>query len=132
MRKRKRLKMLAEEQEQALLHQGSQEAATSSSNSDEEETFSGLFVFGEVVDRTKRTIPNTSTEVVTYTVQDNEGRRYYVDEYIQPNEQEKCYDRGEYVEIPVFVKTFRKRNGDIGYSFCVQQESRSHTRGVPF
>ena len=131
MRKRKRLKMLAEEQ--VLLNQEAQAStAFSSSNSDEAETFSGLFVFGEVIDRTKRMIPNTSTEVVTYTVQDNEGRRYYVDEYIQPNEQEKCYDRGEYVEIPVFVKTFRKRNGDIGYSFCVQQESRSHSRGVPF
>ena len=79
----------SDNQEQALLQEGAQDVAVSSSNSDERETFSGLFVFGEVVDRTKRTIPNTSTEVVTYTVQANEGRRYYVDEYIQPNEQEK-------------------------------------------
>lgn len=121
MRKRKRLR-LQQESEDMLQEE-------SSSNSDEEETFSGLFVFGEVVERTKRTIPNTTTEVVTYTVQDNEGRRYFVDKYIQPSEQETCFERGSY---PVFVKTFRKRNCDIGYSFCVQQESRSHSRGVPF
>ena len=117
MRKRKKLKL---QQEEML------------ENSSEEETFSGLYVFGEVVERTKRTIPNTTTEVVTYTIQDNEGRRYYVDEYVQPADQEHCHECGTYVEIPVFVKTFRKRNGDIGYSFCVQQESRSHSRGVPF
>ena len=128
MRKRKRLRLQQESEE---MLQG-ENSSFSSSYSDEEETFSGLFVFGEVVERTKRTIPNTTTEVVTYTIQDNEGRRYFVDKYIQPSEQETCFERGSYVEIPVFVKTFRKRNGDIGYSFCVQQESRSHSRGVPF
>lgn len=124
MRKRKRLR-LQQESEEMLQEEGS-------SYSDEEETFSGLFVFGDVVERTKRTLPNTTTEVVTYTIQDNEGRRYFVDKYIQPSEQERYFERDSYVEIPVFVKTFRKRNGDIGYSFCVQQESRSHSRGVPF
>ena len=123
MRKHKKLR----QQQEELLQQ-----EVSSSYSDEEASFSGLYVFGEVVERTKRTLPNTTTEVVTYTVQDNEGRRYYVDEYVRSAEQERCHERGAYVEIPVFVKTFKKRNGDIGYSFCVQQESRSHSRGVPF
>jgi hypothetical protein len=97
----------------------------------EEEVLSGLYVFGTVIDRTRRTIntrKNDSTaEIVTYTIQDNTGRRYYVDEY----SPEEYFDLNEYAEIPVYVKTFKKRTGDIGYSFCVQQEFAS-IRGERF
>ena len=58
MRKHKKLR----QQQEELLQQ-----EVSSSYSDEEASFSGLYVFGEVVERTKRTLPNTTTEVVTYT-----------------------------------------------------------------
>ena len=51
-----------------------------------EEAYFGLYLFGTVIDRTRRTITtknnNSTTEIVTYTVQDaTTGRRYYIDEY---------------------------------------------------
>ena len=85
-----------------------------------EEVLSGLYLFGTVIDRTRRTIKprnnNETAEIVTYTIQDTTGRRYYVDEY----SPEEYYGLSEYAEVPVYVKTFKKRTGDIGYSFCVQ------------
>ena len=85
------------------------------------ETFSGLYLFGRVIDRTRRKIQSrngSSMEIVTYTIQDLHGRRYFVDEYTPDQYREINED----VEIPVYVKVFRKNNGDIGYSFCVQQQ----------
>ena len=97
----------------------------------EEEVFSGLYLFGTVIDRTRRMINtrsnNTTAEIVTYTIQDTTGRRYYVDEY----SPEEYYVLSEYAEIPVYVKTFKKRTGDIGYSFCVQTQD-DPTRGEHF
>ena len=96
----------------------------------EQDPLSGLYLFGTVIDRTRRTINargNTATEIVTYTIQDTIGRRYYVDEY----SPEEYYDLNEYAEIPVYVKTFKKRTGDIGYSFCVQTDGAS-IRGERF
>lgn len=87
----------------------------------QEEPLSGLYVFGQVIDRTRRTIKTRNdgqAEIVTYTVQDVNGRRYFVDEYTP----EQYCEIGEAVELPVYVKTFKKNNGDIGYSFCVQQQ----------
>ena len=84
-----------------------------------EDILSGLYLYGTVIDRTRRTIPtrnNTTAEIVTYTILDTSGRRYYVDEY----SPEEYYELSEYTEVPVYVKTFKKRTGDIGYSFCVQ------------
>lgn len=82
---------------------------------------SGLYVFGHVIDRTRRNIKTRnggSAEIVTYTIQDNNGRRYFVDEY----SPEEYYELGESVEVPVYVKTFNMNSGDVGYSFCVQQQ----------
>ena len=118
MRKRKKIKLQQEAEQhiaEEILHQ------------DDEEVLSGLYLFGDVVDRSKRTIPQTSTEVVTYVIQDNAGRRYYVDEYSPQN----YLERGENVEIPVYVKAFKKRNGEIGYAFNVQQQ-QINSRGVRF
>ena len=96
----------------------------------EEEVLSGLYLFGTVIDRMRRTIHtknNSTAEIVTYTIQDTNGRRYYVDEY----SPEEYYELSEYVEVPVYVKTFKKRTGDIGYSFCVQTPS-DPSRGEHF
>lgn len=97
----------------------------------QEEPLSGLYLFGQVIDRTRRTISirsnNGTAEIVTYTIQDINGRRYYVDEYA-PDEY---YELSEYVEVPVYVKTFKRRTGDISYSFCVQQ-NLGLTRGEHF
>ena len=87
----------------------------------DEAPLSGLYVFGQVIDRTRRTIKTRNdgqAEIVTYTVQDVNGRRYFVDEYTP----EQYCEIGEAVELPVYVKTFKKNSGDIGYSFCVQQQ----------
>ena len=67
MRKRKKLKLqqLQEEPEQQNIQ------------IDDDEVLSGLYLFGEVIDRSKRTIPQTSIEVVTYEIQDNAIRFFY-------------------------------------------------------
>ena len=39
-------------------------------------------------------------------------------------------DFNKYVEIPVYVKVFQKRNGDLAYSFCVQQKLANLLRKV--
>ena len=96
----------------------------------DQEPLSGLYIFGTIIDRTRRTINtkgNTTAEIVTYTIQDTNGRRHYVDEY----SPEEYYELSEYAEVPVYVKTFKKQNGDIGYSFCVQTDG-GPTRGEHF
>ena len=99
--------------------------------SKQEEVLSGLYLFGTIIDRTRRIINtksnNSTAEIVTYTIRDSAGRRYYVDEY----SPEGYHDLSEYTGMPVYVKKFKKRSGDIGYSFCVQQEYES-TRGEHF
>ena len=95
------------------------------------ESFSGLYVFVWVSDRARRSIPtrNDSTaEIVTYTVEDTASRKYYIDEY-SPTEY---HDVGSFVSLPVYVKTYKKRNGDIGYSFCLQQQHTVLSRGERF
>ena len=110
---------------------GVTQAAASVTPVSQQVQLSGLYVFGQIADRTKRTIPtrdNGTAEIVNYTVHDVNGRNYYVDEY----DPEVYNDLGAIVEIPVYVKTFKKRNGDIGYSFSVQQQQGSSSRGVRF
>ena len=78
----------------------------------------GLFLSGQVVDRTRRTIQtriNTTTQIVTYTIMDSNSRRYYVDEYT-PDEY---HEIGDNIIIPVYVKTFKENNSEIGNSFAV-------------
>ena len=91
---------------------------------------SGLFLSGQVIDRTRRTIQtrmDTSTQIVTYTIMDSSSRRYYVDEYA-PDEY---HEIGDNIIIPVYIKTFKKNNGEIGHSFAVQQQFGS-ARGEHF
>lgn len=93
---------------------------------------SGLYVFGQVTDRTRRMIPtrdNATTEIVTYTIKDVYGHSYYVDQYAPSSYN----DIGSIIELPVYVKTFKKRNGDVGYSFGVQQnQGTGPARGEHF
>ena len=61
--------------------------------------FSASYPFGTEIVRTRRTIHprnNSSTaEIVTYTIQDANGRRYDVDEY----SPEAYYELSEYAEV---------------------------------
>ena len=88
-----------------------------------------MYLFCQVIDRTRRTIQtrnNTSAEIVTYTIRDICDRRYYVDEYSPSS----YFEGKKYVDIPVYVKSFQKRNGEIAYSFCVQQKLANLLRKV--
>lgn len=68
---------------------------------------SGLYLFGQVIDRTRRTIQtrnNTSSEIVTYTIRDICDRMNYVDEY-----SPSSYFEGKiYVESHAFRESFSK------------------------
>ncbi len=55
---------------------------------------------------------------------DSSSSRYYVDEYA-PDEY---HEIGDNIIIPVYVKTFKKNNGEIGHSFAVQQQFTCHVR----
>ena len=115
MRKRKKLK---------LQQEAEQHIAEEVLRQDDDEVLSGLYLFGEVIDRSKKTIPQTSTEVVTYEIQDKAGRRYFVDEYSPQN----YLERGENIEIPVYVsvqKTERRNRLRIQCPATENQFSRN-------
>ena len=101
-----------------------------SANLESEYRAYGLRLCGVVVERTKRMIPkdNPTTEVVTYTVMDKDSsRRYFVDEFTPDD----YYNVDEYISVPVYVKPYRKKNGDLSYILCVQKEYHS-SMGQPF
>ena len=80
-----------------------------------------LYLSGTVVDRTRRFVPkdNPVTEIVTYTLSDNEDRKYYVDDYAPSS----YHDLGSYVSIPVYVKPYMKKNKEISYNLCIQKKT---------
>ncbi len=53
------------------------------------------------------------------------AQSFFVNEY-PPSDY---YEISEYAELPVYVKTLRKRTGDIGYFYCVQQPFESARGG---
>ena len=79
----------------------------------------GLILSGTVIDRTRRMVPHDSptTEIVTYTVQDNCSRKFYVDDYAPCG----YYDIGSDVYLPVYIKAYSRRNGDPSYTLNVQK-----------
>ncbi len=81
----------------------------------------GLFLIGTVVDRTRRHVPkdNPTTEIVTYTVSDENNRKYYVDDYAP----ESYHELGTHISVPVYVKPYTKRNKDVSYNLCIQKEA---------
>ena len=88
----------------------------------------GLVLSGTIIDRTRRMVPrdNPTTEIVTYTIQDNHNRKYYVDDYA-PN---GYHDLQSHVCLPVYVKAYTKKNGASSYTLNVQK--MDHSRGEPF
>ena len=79
----------------------------------------GLSVSGTVIDRTRRMVPqdNPTTEIVTYTIQDGFNRKHYVDDYAPSD----YYDIDSCVYLPVYIKTYRKWNGDPSYTLNIQK-----------
>lgn len=90
--------------------------------------YSGLYLFGQVIDRTRRHVPkdNPTTEIVTYTVQTERDTKYFIDDYAP----DSYYDIGAQICLPVYIKTYKRRNGDPSYTLMIQQDDRS--RGEHF
>ena len=90
--------------------------------------YSGLMLFGTVVDRVRRMVPknNPVTEIVTYTIQDYQNRKHFVDDYAP----DSYYDIGENVELPNYIKPYVRKNGDASYTLNIQKTD--NTRGDHF
>ena len=82
---------------------------------------SGLSLSGSVVDRVRRMVPhnNPTTEIVTYTIQDHNNRKYFVDDYAPDG----YHDIGDQVELPVFIKAYVRKKGDASYTINVQKQA---------
>ncbi len=80
-----------------------------------------LYLNGTVIDRTRRYVPkdNPTTEIVTYTLSDNNDRKYFVDDYAPTD----YHDLGSYISVPVYVKPYMKKNKDIAYNLCIQRKT---------
>ena len=91
-------------------------------------TVNGLSLSGTVIDRTRRMVPcdNPTTEIVTYTLQDDHNRKFYVDDYAPKG----YHDLQSNVSFPVYVKTYLRKNGDPSYTLNVQKVDS--TRGEHF
>ncbi len=89
---------------------------------------SGLLIAGTVVDRMRRRVPanNPTTEIITYTIQDSENRKFFVDDYAP----DSYYDLDKYVCLPVYIKPYLKKNGEPSFNFNVQK--RQSGRGEHF
>lgn len=93
------------------------------------QSYSGLYLFGTVVDRTRRLVPkdNPTTEIVTYTAQTNQNTKIFIDEYAPSS----YYDIGADISVPVYVKTYERKNGEAAYTLMIQHENIL-TRGEHF
>lgn len=89
----------------------------------------GLFLCGNIIDRVKKNVqlPDRVIEVVTYTV-DIHSRRYFVDDY----DPESYLSKGEFVSLPVYVKPYRKKNGDITFMLKIQKNVTVSNQGEHF
>lgn len=91
----------------------------------------GLYIIGSIANRTRRfitTIKNPNTEIVTYTIIDEHDHRYYVDDFAPSSYHELT----ESIIIPVYVKPYKKKNGDAAYTLCVQKNYHPVTKGEEF
>ena len=81
----------------------------------------GLILSGKVTARSRRNVPanDPKTEIVTYVVQDEAERKYYVDDYAP----ESYHELGTHISVPVYVKPYTKRNKDVSYNLCIQKEA---------
>ncbi len=89
----------------------------------------GLVLMGTVIDRTRRMVPkdNPTTLIVTYTVDDGMGRKYFVDDYAPKS----YFDVGMDITVPVYIKAYTKRNKEPAYTINIQKEIVSE-RGERF
>lgn len=102
---------------------------SSSQRNNNNNNYSGLYIFGQVIDRTRRLVPkdNPTIQIVTYLIQTKEDRKFYVDDY----NPDSFYDVMSDVCLPVYVKTYKRKNGEPAYNFQILKEDE-FTRGERF
>ena len=95
-----------------------------------EKHVSGLYIAGTVQERTRRMVPaeNPATEIVTYVITDENQKRYYIDDYAP----DSYFEISEYVEAPVYIRPYRKKNGDLSYSISIQKTYHRQSKGESF
>ena len=119
-------KLIAKTSEAAT---SSHDPRVSSETADDQWKVMGLHVGGIIIERTRRMVPldNPTTEIITYTLEGKDHRKYYVDDYAPAH----YFERGSYIDVPVYVKPYRKRNNDLSYTLCIVR-SRMPTHGESF
>ena len=87
------------------------------------EKLSGMFICGIVRDRRKRDIEKgeKKMQIVTYEVADDSGHVYYIEAF----DPKDYYNRDAYVQIPVYIKAYKKKNGEPAYTINVKSESKN-------
>ena len=80
----------------------------------------GLFLSRTVIYRTQRIIPrnNLTIEIMTYTVQDENSRKYFADNFAPKN----YHDIISTVCLPVYIKAYKRRNNEPSYTLNVQKQ----------
>ena len=79
----------------------------------------GLSLCGTIIDRTRRMVPrdNPTTEIVTYTIQDDYSHKFYVDDY-SPDDY---HEINATICLPVYIKAYSRKNGEPSYTLNVQK-----------
>ena len=91
----------------------------------------GLYVIGSIANRTRRYITtnaNPNTEIVTYTILDDHDHRFFVDDFAPAS----YYEVSQSVTLPVYIKPYKKKNGDAAYTLCIQKNYHPITKGEAF
>lgn len=90
----------------------------------------GLVVIGTVEERTRRLVPynNPTTEIVTYHLVDNASKKYYVDDYAP----DSYFDIGDFITVPVYVKSYQRKNGGLSYTLNIQKGDVAFSKGEHF
>ena len=80
----------------------------------------GLTLSGKVIDRTRRMVPKEAptTLIVTYTIEDEMGNKYYVDEFA-PNEY---FELGMDISVPVYIKAYKKKSKEAAYTKNIKKD----------
>ena len=80
---------------------------------------SGLSLSGTVIDRTRMMVPRDKpmTEIVTYTIQDNANRKFFVDDHTPSGYHELQSE----VSLPIYIKSYVRKNGEASYTLNVQK-----------
>lgn len=92
---------------------------------------SGLYVIGSIANRTRRYITtnaNPNTEIVTYTILDDQDHRFFVDDFSPVS----YFEESQSVTLPVYIKPYKKKNGEAAYTLCIQKNYNPITKGEAF